>query len=230
MDKNIYSLRPMLLERKEEPFDHPDWIFEYKWDGFRALIFIDQEMKIISRNQKNLTPYFPELQCINSLFKKGTVLDGEIVANGGHKGCFSEILRRTRAATKGVPVKFIVFDILALNYKDTVKVPLENRKLLLPQYKEEFIYTANFVENHGIDAFEAAKQYNFEGIVAKKKNSLYLPGKRTSDWIKIKNLLREEFLVFGLRMLGQTPHTLIITDHQRSFSQEIATEVSSPPE
>lgn len=221
MDKNIYSLQPMLLERREEPFDHPDWIFEYKWDGFRALIFVDQEMKIISRNQKNLTPYFPELECIKSLFSKGTVLDGEIIAYSGQKGCFSEILRRTRAATKGVPVKFILFDILAVNYKSIIKEPLENRKLLLPQLREQYIYTASYIENNGIDAFEVAKQNNFEGIVAKKKKSLYLPGKRTPEWIKIKNLLIEEFLVVGLRMLGQMPHTLIITDHESSFSQEI---------
>lgn len=215
------NLQPMLLETIDEPFDDAGWIFEYKWDGFRALTYINEDIKIISRNGNNLTPYFPELNVIQKCFKRGTILDGEIIAYNGQKGCFSQILKRTKNLNNKIPIRFVAFDILADNSKNLINQPLYIRKTLLRKLNEEFILTASYVELQGKKAFEVAKENNFEGIVAKKMSSLYYPGIRTSEWLKIKNFLTGDFVVIGMRLLGGCPHTMLITDSNKSFEQEI---------
>lgn len=213
----------MLLESKTEPFDDSKWFFEYKWDGFRALIFInEEELTIISRNQKILTAFFPELNSLKKFFKYPVILDGELIAYNGQKGCFSKLLTRAKRYSANVPIKFVIFDILVFKSKEVISEPLHLRKEMLPQINEECFFTSPYSEGKGREVYKLAAKSNFEGIVAKNKDSLYYPGKRSHEWLKIKNFSIGEYVVVGFRLIGSCPQNLIITDKEKSFVQEIA--------
>ena len=128
----------MLLETKTEPFNSADYLFEFKWDGFRNLIFIDKKKVYIqSRNLKNLTPYFPELSNLHRLVnRKQAVLDGEICFfNEKGQSDFSILQKRLKSKNKKVasqyPVVFITWDILQADSEKTFLLPLKQRKEIL---------------------------------------------------------------------------------------------------
>jgi bifunctional non-homologous end joining protein LigD len=191
------AIHPMLATSVEKPFDDPGWLFEIKWDGYRAVAFIaDGKVRLVSRNQNDLTAQFPELSDLARFVKAETaVLDGEIVAldDKGHSS-FSLMQQRTGIRSGGrrvgpradVPVIYYVFDLLYLDGYDLRRVGLEQRKEVLAR-----IVTANElirVSDHfpqGVSLFEAARKQGLEGILAKKRASLY-EERRTHEWLKIK--------------------------------------------
>ena len=129
----------MLAESIDEPFDGPDWLFEIKWDGYRAIAFIENgKVRLVSRNQNDLTPRYPELKELPQFIKgKSAILDGEVVAlDEKGRASFSLMQQRTgfrpggrRAAAKAdVPVLYYAFDLLYLDGYDWRRVALEERK------------------------------------------------------------------------------------------------------
>lgn len=197
---------PMLLKEIDEPFDSEDYIFELKFDGIRALIFVNEKsIYIQSRNGIDLTDLFPELECIKNQINKNVIFDGEIVLLKNGKPDFSEVQRRIRIKdklkietySKDNPVTFVVFDILYED-RDLTGLQLMKRKEILSKYKDSdnFIKT-KFIEEKGIELFKEVKKLKLEGIVAKKKDGLYYINKRTDDFIKIKNIQDGEFFVGG---------------------------------
>jgi len=200
------DFKPMLLKEIDSPFNSLDYIFEIKFDGIRSLIFVNsKEIKIQSRNKKDLTNLFPELQNLKNSVKKNVIFDGEIVAFDNNKDSFSKIQERLhlkdenkiKQASVENPVTFIAFDILYENKDLTNKILLE-RKSTLSKYKdtEEFIKT-KIINNDGIKLFKSIKKIGLEGIVAKRKDGKYHINKRTDDFIKIKNIQRDEFIIGG---------------------------------
>jgi bifunctional non-homologous end joining protein LigD len=191
------GIHPMLATSVEKPFDDPEWLFEIKWDGYRAIAFVeDGRVRLVSRNQNDLTAQFSELSDLAGFIKAQTaVLDGEIVAldDKGHSS-FSLMQQRTGIRSGGrrvggrtdVPVVYYVFDLLYLDGYDLRRVALERRKEILAG-----IVTANElirVSDHfpqGVSLFEAAKKQGLEGILAKKRASFYQE-RRTHEWLKIK--------------------------------------------
>lgn len=199
----------MLATAIEKPFDNPDWLFEIKWDGYRAVAFIDDgRVRLVSRNQNDLTAKYPELATLPRFFKgRRAILDGEIVAlDDQGRPSFSLMQQSTGfrpgksrlPGRQGVPVIYYAFDLLYLDDLDLRRVPLERRKQLL----EERITNGNVVRfsdhypEKGIALFEAAAQKGLEGIVAKKRDSLYAET-RSSDWLKIKITQRQECVIGG---------------------------------
>ena len=203
------AIHPMLAESIEEPFDSTEWLFEIKWDGYRAVAFInDGKVRLVSRNQIDLTPRYPELRDMGSFIKaKQAILDGEVVAlDEEGKASFSLMQQRTgfrpggkrTAANADVPVLYYAFDLLYLDGYDWRRVPLEERKKKLKSVlaaNDGLRYSDHF-ETHGKALFEIARQKKLEGILAKRRASCY-EEHRSRDWLKIKIRHRLECVVGG---------------------------------
>ena len=196
---------PMLAGSAESPFSGEDWLFEIKWDGIRAIAYIDSDFHILSRNNRDITAQFPELRELTGL-APGTVLDGEIVVMTGGKPDIQALLPRVRAGSAIVPagagnppVTFIVFDILEVDRKPLISLPLSERKnILLNRVKEGgHVVISVPVDSKGEDYYKAAIELGLEGIVAKRKSSMYEPGIRSWNWLKIKQEKSVDCVVAG---------------------------------
>ncbi len=208
------AIHPMLAESTAKAFDNPDWLFEIKWDGYRAVAFIeDGRVRLVSRNQNDLTKQFHEVGSLPQFVKaERAILDGEIVAlDDEGRPSFSLMQQRTGfqpgkrrlQRREGVPVIYYAFDLLYLDGLDLRRVALEQRKRLLQERivagvagESEVIHFSDHYAEKGLDLFEAAKQRGLEGIVAKKRNSAYQE-RRSSDWLKIKITQRRECVIAG---------------------------------
>lgn len=199
-------LKPMLLKEVEKPFNDKDYIFEIKFDGIRAIVYANKKtINIYSRNGKEITHLYPELENIKEIVSKNTIFDGEIVLFENNKPSFSKLLERNNTKKKNkiksyqqnYPVNFMCFDIL-YEGKDLNELPLLERKQILSKYKDNDHFNKTFfIEEKGINLFKEIKKLNLEGIVAKKKDSIYEIGVRTYNWLKIKNIKQEEFYIGG---------------------------------
>jgi bifunctional non-homologous end joining protein LigD len=206
MPAEIY---PMLATAIEKPFDGADWLFEIKWDGYRAIAFVDDgRVRLVSRNQNNLSGQFPELATLPQFVRaRRAILDGEIVAlDDEGRPSFSLMQQRTGfrpgksrlPGRKGVQVLYYAFDLLYLDDFDLRRVPLEQRKQLLKERitNSEAVHFSDHFRAQGLALFEAAKKKNLEGILAKRRDSLYSET-RSRDWLKIKITKRQECVIGG---------------------------------
>ena len=202
MSLNRY--RPMLAQSVRAPFDSKDWIFEIKWDGFRAISYVDDELRIASRNGTELKHSFPELQELRDL-TRNVVLDGEIVVMKNGKVDFQAVLERTRSPTPldvephKSPATYVLFDILEKNGNALIGLPLVERKRILKESVREgkHVILSIFEEEYGRSYYDAALKRGIEGVVAKRKDSQYEPGARSSNWLKIKSLRSCDCAIFG---------------------------------
>ncbi len=191
------AVHPMLATSIERPFDDPEWLFEIKWDGYRAVSFLqDGKVRLVSRNQNELTGEFPELNELSKLIKaKNAVLDGEVVAlDEQGRASFSLMQQRTGirkggrrvGARRELQIVYYIFDLLYVDGFDLRRVELEQRKQVLAQIiapSELVRYSDHFPQ--GLALFEVAKQKGLEGILAKKRASHY-EERRSREWLKIK--------------------------------------------
>jgi len=203
------TIHPMLAESIDEPFDGEDWLFEIKWDGYRAIAFIENgKARLVSRNQNDLTPRYPELKDLPQFINaKNAILDGEVVAlDEQGRASFSLMQQRTgfrpggRRATANadVPVLYYAFDLLYLDGYDWRRVPLEERKQKLASVliAGDALRYSDHYQTQGKALFEIARQKGLEGILAKKRASFY-EERRSREWLKIKIRHRLECVVGG---------------------------------
>ena len=207
-------IKPMLAGLVRRPFDSPDHIFELKWDGARTLAFIENgEVRLQSRNLKNVTAQYPELRDLARQVKADkVVLDGELVClDEEGRPSFQRLQERVqrsprslRRLRKQFPVHYIVFDILFLNGRSVMEEPLWKRKNLLHEIlvPSDLVQPCEFIENDGMAFFQATCEHGLEGIMAKEKGSFYLPGRRSSSWLKIKRLRESDFVIGGYTFGG----------------------------
>lgn len=199
----------MLAESISEPFDGAEWLFEIKWDGYRAIAFLEGgKARLVSRNQNDLTARYPELKDMARLIKaKTAILDGEVVAlDEEGKASFSLMQQRTGFRPGGhraggnadVPVLYYAFDLLYLDGYDWRRVPLEERKRKLASLvvASDGVRYSDHYEERGKALFEIARKKGLEGIVAKRRASFY-EERRSSDWLKIKIRHRIEAVIGG---------------------------------
>jgi bifunctional non-homologous end joining protein LigD len=192
------AIQPMLASIAEEPFDDPNWLFEIKWDGYRVVSFIENgSVRMVSRNQNDLGPRYPELRELPKLVNaKTAILDGEVVVlDEQGRPSFSLMQQRTgirahgrQAATRpDLPILYYVFDLIYLDGYDLRRVALDDRKRVLRQILPagEMVRYSDHQAGQGVALFLAAKQKGLEGILAKKCNSCY-EERRSRDWLKIK--------------------------------------------
>lgn len=184
---------PMNSKAAPGPFSSDDWLFEIKWDGVRAIAYVDDMLSVRSRNGRELTGRFPELAELLDLAPH-TVLDGEIVAMSGGRPDIQELLPRivSRSWATGpsgtTPITYIVFDILEQDGIPLVNYPLtERRRILLQRVKEgPHVVISEPVESRGMEYYHAAVLKGLEGVMAKRKDSIYEPGVRSGSWLKIR--------------------------------------------
>ncbi|MFZ0136234.1 MAG: non-homologous end-joining DNA ligase [Candidatus Sulfotelmatobacter sp.] len=203
------TIHPMLATSVDEPFDGAEWLFEIKWDGYRAIAFIaDGKLRLVSRNQNELTERFPELKDLPKFVRaKSAILDGEVVAlDDEGRASFTLMQQRTgfrpggrRGAAKAeVPVLYYAFDLLYLDGYDLRKVALEERKKRLASVliTGDSVRYSDHYEKQGKALFEMARAKGLEGILAKKRDSIYVE-RRSSEWLKIKITHRLEAVIGG---------------------------------
>jgi bifunctional non-homologous end joining protein LigD len=199
----------MLASAIEEPFDNPDWMFEIKWDGYRAIAFIDKgRVQLVSRNQNDLTGQYPDLSDLPEAIKaKNAVLDGEIVVldeNG--RPSFSLMQQRTgfrergrRAAPKPqIPIMYYAFDVIYVDGYDLRRVSLKERKQVLESIvtENDSIRLSGHFPANGKALFEVAREQGLEGILAKRNSSCY-EERRSREWLKIKIKHQLEAVIGG---------------------------------
>ena len=203
-------MRPMLARLIDAPFSHPEWLFEPKLDGFRALAFLrGGEVKLRSRNRIDLTTRFPEvISELESQPEGEMVLDGEIVALNERGLPDFGLLQSRIDLPKGAKVRppegtakimYYPFDLLYLDGVSLVKVPLINRKAALAQVllPGDRVHSVEYVEDEGESFFEAARQLGLEGMIGKRRDSVYEPGVRSASWLKVKAGVAQEFVIGG---------------------------------
>ena len=202
-------IRPMMA-KTGEAFDSDDYVFELKWDGLRALLFkSDRLIELQNRNLRDVTAGYPELKFLGtSIRAKTAVIDGEVVILD-KKGLpnFGQMQNRFGISDskeaeflgKTIPVTYVAFDLLHLNGKDLLTEPLERRKTHLRKIIQDgpHLLLGDHVEKHGRKFYEEAAKKGFEGILAKRRDSQYLPGVRADSWIKVKSVKTVDCVVAG---------------------------------
>lgn len=215
------NIKPMLIGEMQEAFDSPDYIYELKLDGERCIAYLDKDGTEL-RNKRNIKMLVkvPELSEIHEQAKCRCILDGELIVIMNGVPDFFEIQRRSlmsntfkiQLAASKIPATFTAFDILYYDNREIIDLPLmERKKLLEKTIKEnERIAISRYIEEQGVEFFKLAKQNQLEGIVAKKKDSKYYLDKRTKDWIKIKNLKDDDFVVCGYKLKDKGVISLVL--------------------
>lgn len=194
------DVEPMLATLVAKASDEPGWLYEMKWDGYRALSYIDEgHVEIRSRNNKSFNEKFYPL--VEELTKLGinALLDGEIVVINQKGMPDFGALQLWRSEADG-QLAYFVFDILWYDGINLMLVPVEERRELLKEVlegQEGMIRLSDNFDTSGKDAFALAEQFHLEGIMAKKTGSTYIPGNRSKEWLKIKTEKRQELIIGG---------------------------------
>jgi bifunctional non-homologous end joining protein LigD len=201
------SAEAMLLT-ESEPFDSEQHIFELKLDGIRCLAYLEPG-KVDLRNKRNkyLTDIYPELSEIHKLVKTRCILDGELVVMDQGRPDFYELQRRSlmtdkfkiELSAKQKPVRLVIYDILYFDQASLLDRPLMERKKLLQEHvtENDSLAISRYILDKGIDFYHLVASQNLEGIVAKKKDSIYQSGKRSKYWVKFKKLEDADFIICG---------------------------------
>src|SRR5687767_3232763 len=194
------DLSPMLATLVDAPIEESGWTYELKWDGYRAIGYINNgTVDIRSRNNKSFNEkFYPVLDALKK-WKIKAVVDGEIiVVNEKGLADFSD-LQGWRSEADG-QLLFYLFDILWYDGKDQMSQPLSERKQLLQRVvkgNKDLIRVSDVYDVTGKELFELADRMGLEGIIAKKSSSLYIPGTRSKEWLKIKTEKRQELVIGG---------------------------------
>lgn len=216
---------PMLIAQQMDAFDDPDWLYELKLDGFRCLAYIDRGI-VDFRNKRNMRmlPRFPELKVIGKNVGRRCILDGEIVVLTNGVPDFYRLQKRTLLTDKfkiemealRCPASFVAFDCIYIEGKELIWTPLMERKEQLSQLVNEDsrIAVSRYVAGSGTALYTAAEANKLEGVVAKRKDSFYLMGKRTKDWVKFKRMADEDFVVAGYIKKGGHIYSLVLAKYK----------------
>jgi bifunctional non-homologous end joining protein LigD len=202
---------PMMAQLGTLPRDDERWAFEIKWDGVRAICHSEPgRMRLHSRNLLDITPRYPELGRLNrALSHHRAVLDGEVVAlDAEGKPSFGALQRRmhvtaestVRRLARETPVTYIIFDLLWLDGHSLMELSYEERRARLAELDlddGERWRVPDYVAGHGAQLLAATAQQGLEGVIAKRLDSPYEPGRRSPCWVKVKNLYRQEVVVGG---------------------------------
>ena len=192
-------IKPMLASISKSAFDDKEWLFELKWDGYRAIAEINEgQVKLYSRNGIGLGKRFPAVVDHLQKIQHNCILDGEIVLlNENNLPDFQKL--QNYESNTHLPLVLYVFDILSLDGKDMTGLALTDRKAILKKLlkKDPVIRYCDHVETTGIAFFELARQQGLEGIIAKKMDSTYSKGYRSKQWLKIKNVQSSEAVIAG---------------------------------
>jgi bifunctional non-homologous end joining protein LigD len=203
-------VRPMLATLGELPKDDANWSYEMKWDGVRALAYIrGGRARFTSRNDIDVTVSYPELHSLaEQLGEAQALLDGEIVSfDVAGRPSFKRLQQRmhvgsaatARRLAESDPAVYLIFDLLHLGGRNLFELPYTKRRELLEglELDGDSWQTPPAFTGDGDHAVEASKRQELEGVMAKRSNSRYLPGRRSPEWVKVKNFHTQEVVVGG---------------------------------
>jgi len=204
-------ISPMLIAENAPPFSDDYYIYEMKWDGERCVAYLNPSGETELRNKRNvrMLPKVPELADIYKQASVRCILDGELICLVNGKPSFETIQRRSlmsnqykiKLEAQKNPASFIAFDCLYFDGQDLTMRPLSERKEFLQKAlkseSERLAISHTFDAAQALVLFQLAQDQELEGIVAKRKDSLYFQGKRTNTWLKMKNLQDDDFVVCG---------------------------------
>jgi bifunctional non-homologous end joining protein LigD len=199
----------MLAMLVDKPFDDPEWLFEIKWDGVRAVSTIESahKVQVRSRTDKDLLVQFPEFEHLGRAFSSlPVIIDGEIVSLDRYgRSSFQRLQPRLNRRTsdpalqRAIPVTYVIFDLLYAGKRDLRSTPLDERKALLERLLHAdapHVMLSKHVTGAGTKLFAEAKRRKLEGIIAKQRASLYVE-RRSRSWLKIKTHLEQEVVIAG---------------------------------
>jgi bifunctional non-homologous end joining protein LigD len=204
-------VRAMLALSGVLPKDDKGWAYEFKWDGVRAILYIDGgRVRAMSRNDKDLTAGFPELRQIGEFMgSRNCILDGEIVAfDDDGRPSFGRLQQRLNLGSpslvakraREVPVSFLAFDILYLEGHALMSDTYDQRREALESLDlkgDTFATSPSISDVKGNEILEVAKERGLEGVVVKRRSSKYLQGQRNGDWVKVKYFKTQEVVIGG---------------------------------
>lgn len=231
------GIQPMLIAEQVDPYDDADSIFELKLDGCRCIAYCDDNgVDLRNKRDRKLLPQFPELTQINKNCRSKCILDGELIVPVGGRPDFYELQKRTLAtnpfkiqlAISRYPATFVAYDILYADGKQLDKLPLMERKEILSRTITEnnTLSVSRYIEQQGKALFAMAKEQKLEGVVGKKKNSLYWFGKRTKEWKKVKWMKDEDFICIGYIPKEHGMISLVLAKYDEKDQLRIITHVT----
>ncbi|HLH70427.1 MAG TPA: non-homologous end-joining DNA ligase [Candidatus Dormibacteraeota bacterium] len=199
------AIRPMWAVPAVAPFSSSDYLFEVKWDGLRCLLFVDREgrIQIQDRALRDVTPMVPELWRAGTQVPPETVLDGELVATDAQGRPNRQALRRRLAGgpalLRAIPLTYLAFDLLYLHGRPLLRQPLHRRRerLLRTVTTAASLAVPPHIEEDGLEFFDACLERGLEGVVAKHRDSIYVPGQHSPFWLKVEAVRRDDFVVIG---------------------------------
>lgn len=198
-------IHPMLAKETDEPFNDKDWIYEMKWDGYRAIAEVNgTDVNLYSRNGNTFNDSYPVVVDALKKLNINAVLDGEVVIMEESGKSNFQLLQHYQSDS-AYPMEYRVFDLLSVNGENTCDLPLTDRKKLLKQLlskKNAVVKYSDHIEENGKGFFDIAVKNDLEGIMAKKADSLYTPGVRTGEWLKIKHHKTQEAVIAGFTEPG----------------------------
>jgi bifunctional non-homologous end joining protein LigD len=204
-------VKPMLAMAGDLPTKDAGWAYEFKWDGVRALLYVDGgRVRAFTRNDKSLLSTFPELRDIGlHLGSRSAILDGEIVSlDEEGRPNFSTLSKRLHVTSKPAieklrfsnPASFFAFDLLYLDGRSMAELPYDERRAALESLKlqgETFATPPSITNTAGSKVMDIARERGLEGVVIKRRDSRYAPGSRSGSWIKVKNFRTQEVVIGG---------------------------------
>ena len=203
------NVKPMLIGESAQAFDSPDYIYEMKLDGERCVAFLDPltGTELRNKSNKSMLSKVPELKNIHKQVNARCILDGELIIAINGEPDFYGIQRRLQTRDKlqiyyqssRLPATFTAFDILYHVNHEVTSWTVTQRKELLDRVvtENERLMVSRYAEGNGVEFFNLAAGRNLEGVVAKRKESRYYPDVRTKDWIKVRNVEDDDFVVCG---------------------------------
>jgi bifunctional non-homologous end joining protein LigD len=198
--KKIGSITPMLAQLSDKPFDSKDWIFEIKWDGYRAVAEVnDKKVLLYSRNGLSFLEKYPVVVQELKKLKHKVILDGEIVVlNENERPDFQKLQHYEE--NKHFPIQYYVFDCLEVDGQQIMDLPLVERKKILKKIippRNSVVKYSDHIKEYGKDFFAEISSNDLEGMIAKRADSIYSPGVRTREWLKIKHHNTQEAVIMG---------------------------------
>lgn len=193
-------ISPMLATLVDEPFNDPDWLFEVKWDGYRALAFIDKKVKLKSRTNQIWNEKFPSIVQNLTKIDRKVILDGELVVLDSNGKSHFQLIQNYQKNNRKDALYYYVFDLLYIDGYDVRKIPLIERKKRLSECLKDlslpFIRFSDHLIGDGQSLFKEISKKHLEGMVGKRMSSPY-QSRRSPDWVKIKTSLRQEVVIGG---------------------------------
>lgn len=199
------AIRPMQAVMAEAPFSSDEYLFEVKWDGLRCLLFVgwDGRVRLHDRALTDITHLLPELADVGRQVTPGAVLDGELVATDDQGRPDCQALRRRLQAgadlADAVPLAYLAFDALYLGGRPLIRQPLHKRRARLQRAVTPggHLFVPYHIEGEGVELFEACLERGLEGVMAKHRDSTYVPGQRSPFWLKVQAVKSDDFVVIG---------------------------------